>query len=350
MRIRLTRPLTLLVLQACADEAVTAVPETDASIECACPTCDAAAPHETGPAPDCALDTADAALDRPLFASMTLADGGIATGEWVATYNHLFWWNDPEPELTFALFDVYRLTQYPDDDSFVFLHASDVAAIELTEWPLDRPTYRDTLRSTGLTLRNIAVPDVAYVITANDSYHLEEDGYGDFAFDLVLTDDSGRKFLGDGSRNEDYFIWDAEVRSPVVGEVIEVVRDVADNEPGGFQLNAPANGVGISIFGSFYLYLYHFGQDTIPEGIEVGTTVLEGAVLGRVGNSGMSEEPHLHIALFWYDETGPQPRSWGVPIEFQDIGVSSTPTGPFVGHEYLAPSARQWVRSQAEAR
>jgi hypothetical protein len=277
---------------------------------------------------------------------MTLVDGGQSTGEWVATYNHNYWWNDAGPALTFALFDIDQLDQYPNDTSFRFFASNQVQAIELLPWPSGQQRYRDALRLAELTLGNTGMPGVAHVVTANDSYHLEEDGYGDFAFDLVLTDESGSRFTGDGSRNEDFLVWDANVVCPATGLVIEVERSMEDNEPGGFTLNAPGNRIGLSVGGSFYVYLVHFRKDSIPDSIEVGSTLFEGADLGRVGNSGMSEEPHLHLVMLWYDETAEEPRSWSVPVEFRDVEVAATPTGPFVPHDYFAPRARSWIRSK----
>lgn len=310
---------------------------------------DRALPARDAAADDGVGEMSDAGLpepDPPPFATMKLLDGEEATGEWVATYNHNYWWNDAGAELTFALFDVGQLAQYPDDRSFRFVSSNQVQSIELLPWPADRLTFRDALRLNDLSLDSV-MPGVAHVITANDGYHLEEDGYGDFAFDVVLTDEHGARFTGDGSKNEDYLVWDAEVTCPTTGIVIEVERDLEDNDPGGFALNAPANRIGISVGGSFYVYLYHFRKDSIPDSIEVGSTLFVGAPIGQVGNSGMSEEPHLHVAMLWYDETADEPRSWSVPVEFRDVEVASTPSGPFVLHDYFEPQSHSWIRPRS---
>jgi hypothetical protein len=343
----------LLSLTACELRPIDEQP-LDAAVEaafdaaddvCVRPSCDAAVRDGGVEAQVFDADLPDSDPDAPPFASLTMLDGEQATGEWVATYNHNYWWDDAGAELTFALFDIHQLDQYPEDRSFRFIPSHQVQNIELLPWPSGQLTFRDALRLYDLSLGSV-IPGVVHVITANDSYHLEEDGFGDFAFDLVLTDEDGSRFTGDGTQNEDFMVWNADVTCPVTGIVVELERDLEDNDPGGFAPNAPANRIGISVNGSFYVYLYHFRKGSIPDSIDVGSTLFEGEPIGQVGNSGMSEEPHLHVAMLWYDETAEEPRSWGVPVEFRDVEVAATPTGPFVPHEYFAPRARSWIRSR----
>lgn len=50
--------------------------------------------------------------------------------------------------------------------------------------------------------------------------------------DLVRVDAEARKRTGDGSRNEDYHAWGAEVLAPADGVVTDVITGVRDNAPG----------------------------------------------------------------------------------------------------------------------
>ena len=55
--------------------------------------------------------------------------------------------------------------------------------------------------------------------------------------------------------------------------------------------------------------------------LAVGDTVQAGDVVGFVGNSGNSSEPHLHFDLWGIDPSG-HPRPW--PMRFSDLrGVDS---------------------------
>ncbi len=265
---------------------------------------------------------------------------GSTTGELVAVYDHSRWWHDPVEELTLALFAPAGLADYPDDQSFTFLSSTELLALTPAARPA--PGYRDALRERGVLLSRLPLAGVSFVITAHDSYHLEEDGFGDYAWDFVLTDASGRRFGDGGVSNDDYWVWDAEVLLPAAGTVIEVVADAPDNPPGTYPTGAVNNIVGLHLFGSFYLYLFHFRQHTIAAEVVPGAFLPAGTSLGRVGNSGVSLEPHLHVTLYWYDGAGTG-RSWSVPGEFTDLCWSRTPTGPSEAVDFLTPEAGMWV-------
>jgi hypothetical protein len=64
--------------------------------------------------------------------------------------------------------------------------------------------------------------------------------------------------------------------------------------------------------------------------LAVGDTVSAGDVVGFVGNSGHSSEPHLHCDLWGIDPSG-RPRPW--PMRFSDLravggkrAMTGTPT------------------------
>lgn len=111
-----------------------------------------------------------------------------------------------------------------------------------------------------------------------------------WAYDLVMEPyDTGSANL------EDYGIWDKEVISPVAGTVVAVYDDESDIPPNTEEfITAEGNHVYIQIEETgTYLLLNHIKKDSVT--VAVGDKVAVGDLIARVGNSGSTSEPHLHI-------------------------------------------------------
>ncbi|MCA9611016.1 MAG: M23 family metallopeptidase [Myxococcales bacterium] len=294
-----------------------------------------ASPPDASP-PDAGLVDAGAAA----WTRLTTTDGATIEGELVARYDHARWWWDPAAEETLALFDPRGLAEWPDDRSLTFVSSLDVAGLAAVARPDGLSSYRDAMRDRGVRLERVPLDGVAYVITAGERYHLEESGYGDFAWDLVVLDAEGRSHSGDGLSNEDYLVWDREVRLPVSGIVVEVVADAPDVPPGPADLSAVNNLVGVQVYGGYYVYLLHLRQGSVPPEVVVGARLDAGTVIGRAGNSGVSAEPHVHVVALAWDRDADPPRTWSVPAEWHDVWV-----GPRAGtrREWVAPWSGDYV-------
>lgn len=143
-----------------------------------------------------------------------------------------------------------------------------------------------------------------------------------WAYDLVME-----PYNMNSDQNEDYGIWNKIIHSPVSGVVIAAYDDEDDITPGSEDFQSlEGNYVYIHIEEtSTYLLLNHLKKDSAL--VEVGDKVKSGDSLGRVGNSGSSSEPHLHIH---HQRQNPTKTvhpvlAEGLPLFFKDINVSSMP-------------------------
>jgi hypothetical protein len=112
---------------------------------------------------------------------------------------------------------------------------------------------------------------------------------------------------------ENYEIFHQEILSPCDGKVVEVVDGLRNEMPwtGNYPYNV-GNHVGI-IKGDVCVILGHMQKGSIP--VKAGDSVRTGDVIGRVGSSGMADQPHVHIQAMRVGEGSLW--TWeGVPILF----------------------------------
>ncbi|WP_298231802.1 M23 family metallopeptidase [uncultured Azohydromonas sp.] len=96
------------------------------------------------------------------------------------------------------------------------------------------------------------------------------------------------------TKPQDFYCWNEPVLSPVAGEVHTVVNHLPDNPLGTRDLHNPAgNHLVIATREGRFVFLAHFQRASI--GVEKGAQVATGQVLGRCGNSGNTDFPHVHV-------------------------------------------------------
>lgn len=111
-----------------------------------------------------------------------------------------------------------------------------------------------------------------------------------WAYDIVMSPNNTNQ-----SDPTTYGIWDQEIISPVDGKIIAVKDDEEDIDANSEDFTSTeGNYVYIKVkeTGTFLL-LNHLKQDSLE--VTLGDKVEAGDLLGRVGNSGSTSEPHLHI-------------------------------------------------------
>ena len=142
------------------------------------------------------------------------------------------------------------------------------------------------------------------------SDHLEQA----HALDILAVNAWGverNKFLS--PRNQDFVIWGDEVIAPCTGEVVKA-QDGEQDRPAwdlsvlGGKHDPYGNTVTLRC-GQHLVFLAHLMKGSVVA--KVGDTIALGQPIGKVGNSGNTTEPHLHIHAI--NEMSRQ----AVPLRFQ---------------------------------
>jgi len=120
-----------------------------------------------------------------------------------------------------------------------------------------------------------------------------------FAIDLVKVRHD-RIFDGDGKAVEQYYGFGEDVLAIADGTVVAVHDGMSDQTP--FVLMTPkstsdygGNNVMLEIAPNVFAWYAHLRAHSIA--VKVGEAVKAGAVIGKLGNFGPSEGPHLHLGL-----------------------------------------------------
>jgi Peptidase family M23 len=123
-----------------------------------------------------------------------------------------------------------------------------------------------------------------------------------FAIDWVKVGADGRTFTGDAKDNRSYLAHGVDALA-VADATVAVVKDgIPENVPGPASRAVPitletvgGNHVVLDLGGGRFAFYAHLQPGTVR--VKVGERVKSGQVLGLVGNSGNSTEPHLHFHI-----------------------------------------------------
>jgi murein DD-endopeptidase MepM/ murein hydrolase activator NlpD len=210
-------------------------------------------------------------------------------------------------------------------------HAGGVLAIEVLLDARDRITYIAFQRREPLPPDPGAGREVRLMLPVTGTWWVWWGGRGErrnyhavhpdqrHAYDLARWRRDGTR-RGRGIRNRDYLAFNRRVVAPADGTVVAALDGVRDNRPQVEIENpeAPAgNHVLIALGGDRYVLLGHLRRGSVR--VEAGQRVRAGQPLGRVGNSGNSSEPHLHVHA---QDTPTLGSGTGLPIAFGPLVVN----------------------------
>ena len=155
-----------------------------------------------------------------------------------------------------------------------------------------------------------------------------------FAIDWVQLREDGKTWTADQLKNENYRCYGADALAVTDSVVAEVKDGIAENIPGATSRAVPitletvgGNYVSLDLGQGRYAFYAHLQPGSLR--VKVGDKVRRGQVLGLVGNSGNSTEPHLH---FHISNASSPLASEGLPYAFESFeqqgqGWGWKPTG-----------------------
>lgn len=164
-----------------------------------------------------------------------------------------------------------------------------------------------------------------------------------YAIDWVQLYPDGRTFQGDRLDNKNYRDYGADVHSVADGVVTEVKDGIPQNTPGATSRAVPitletigGNHVVVKVADGVYAGYMHMQPGSIR--VRVGDKVTRGQVLGLLGNSGNSSEPHLHFQLCNASSTL---ACEGIPYAFASFDVEGKGWGWKASESHEAPMKHQ---------
>jgi murein DD-endopeptidase len=160
-----------------------------------------------------------------------------------------------------------------------------------------------------------------------------------FAIDWVQLYADGKTYHGDPADNKNYRAYGAEIHAVADGIVIEIKDGIPQNVPGENSRAVPitletvgGNHVIMDIGGGLYAFYAHLQPGSLR--VKTGDKVRRGQILGLLGNTGNSTEPHLHFHIC---NANSELGSEGLPYAFASYEERGKGWGWKPSSESLAP-------------
>jgi hypothetical protein len=140
-----------------------------------------------------------------------------------------------------------------------------------------------------------------------------------FAIDWIRVGKDGQAFRGDPSDNRNWTPYGADVLAVADARVVDVRDGIPENDPTEDKKAVPitvatvgGNALILDLGDGRYAFYAHLQPGSIR--VHPGERVRRGQVLGKLGNSGQSDAPHLHIQLM---DAPSALVSEGLPLAFE---------------------------------
>ena len=167
-----------------------------------------------------------------------------------------------------------------------------------------------------------------------DNYHQAHANQA-YAYDIVVWNHGGT-CMDPCEQVDDYFIYGQPLYASAGGEVVVAEDGHPDMLPGveTDAVNPAGNTVTIQVSDDEYLFVAHMQPGSVA--VDVGDTVAAGDLIGAVGNSGNTSEPHIHMHL----QDGPDlfGGARSMPMDFSNLVIDGTPT------DLAMPLGGQFIR------
>lgn len=139
-----------------------------------------------------------------------------------------------------------------------------------------------------------------------------------YAYDFEIRKEN-LPYHGDPTKNENYYSYLENIYAPSDGWVVEIIDKyknthiTKDRKIINDCDNPRGNHIIIKHNHGEYSTICHFEKGTFN--VQIGDLVKEGQLIGKVGNSGNTQGPHIHFQI----QLGIDPdNSKGVPITFKN--------------------------------
>ena len=149
----------------------------------------------------------------------------------------------------------------------------------------------------------------------NGHFHVKPQNY---ALDIVGLNNLGMRAtsIEGGSNLNEYVIYGQEIYSPLIGIVIAVEDKFEDQTPPTTDVDHLAGNYILIKSGEVEILLAHLKKGSIV--VNKGDVVTTHTLLGQVGNTGNTSEPHLHIHVEEGGEVNTILNGIGIPFTINE--------------------------------